>query len=124
TEAMNALRDQAAAQKGSLRELLGVPEVEHAFEGEREHYTIFSFAACDRAFRENQLFSSQGYLESPGVRSMGKVILSMVGDEHRRYRAAAQPMFLKPKAMTWWRQNWIDETVDTLLDSLVGREKA
>jgi cytochrome P450 len=123
TPAMNALRDKAAAQKGSLRELLGVPELDH-HEVRREHYTIFSFAACDRAFRDNLLFSSEGYLESPGVRSMGKVILSMVGDEHRRYRAAAQPMFIRPKAMTWWKENWIDEIVDTLLDRLVGRESA
>jgi cytochrome P450 len=33
-------------------------------------------------------------------------------------------MFLRPKAMTWWKQNWIDEIVDTLLDRLVGRETA
>ncbi|CAN7571621.1 cytochrome P450 [Phenylobacterium sp. LjRoot219] len=124
TPAMNALRDQAPAQKGSLRELLGLPEHAHAYDNAREHYTIFSFAACDRAFRENLLFSSEVYKESPGVRSMGKVILSMVGDEHRRYRAAAQPMFLKPKAMTWWRQNWIDEAVDALLDRLIGRDTA
>lgn len=124
TPAMNALRDEAAAQKGSLRRLLGLPDHLHAYDTAREHYTIFSFAACDRAFRENLLFSSEGYLESPGVRSMGKVILSMVGDEHRRYRAAAQPMFLKPKAMTWWRQNWIDEAVDALLDRLIGRQTA
>jgi cytochrome P450 len=123
TGAMNALRDQAPVQKGSLRDLLNVPELEH-WENQREHYTVFSFAACDRAFRDNQVFSSLGYLESPGVRSFGKVILSMVGDEHRRYRAAAQPMFLKPRTATWWRQNWIDETVDVLLNNLVGREKS
>jgi cytochrome P450 len=121
--AMDALRDRATVQKGSLRALLGLPELHH-YDCEREHYTLFSFAACDRALRENLVFSSEGYKESPGVRSMGKVILSMVGDEHRRYRATAQPMFLRPKAMSWWKQNWIDEIVDTLLDRLVGRETA
>ena len=124
TPAMNALREQGAAHKGSLRTLLNVPDLHHAYDQAREHYTIFTFDACNRAFRDNQLFSSLGYLESPGVRSMGKVILSMVGDEHRRYRAAAQPMFLRPKAMTWWKQNWIDEIVETLLDRLEGREAA
>ena len=122
TPAMNALRERGAAHKGSLRQLLNVPDLHHAYDQPREHYTIFSFEACDLAFRDNQLFSSLGYLESPGVRSMGKVILSMVGDEHRRYRAAAQPMFIRPKAMTWWKQNWIDEIVETLLDRLEGRE--
>lgn len=124
TPAMNALRDQAPVQKGSLRELLGVRAHQHAYDVEREHYTVFSFAACDRAFRENLVFSSEGYLESPGVRSFGKVILSMVGDEHRRYRATAQPMFIRPKTATWWKQNWIDEIVEVLLDRLVGRETA
>lgn len=122
--AMNALRDERAAHKGSLRSLLNVPDLHDADDQARERYTIFSFEACNRAFRDNQLFSSLGYMDSPGVRSMGKVILSMVGDEHRRYRAAAQPMFLRPKAMTWWRQNWIDEIVETLLDRLEGRETA
>jgi cytochrome P450 len=124
TGAMNALRDKASAQKGSLRELLGVPDLHHAYDVKREHYTIFSFAACDRAFRDNLLFSSVGYKESPGVRSMGNVILSMVGDEHRRYRATAQPIFVKPRAMTWWKQNWIDEIVETLLDRLTDRDSA
>lgn len=123
TPAMNALRDKAPVHRGSLRDLLEVPGLHH-YDVERPHYTVFSFAACDRAFRDNLLFSSEGYLESAGVRSMGKVILSMVGDEHRRYRAAAQPMFIKPRAMTWWKQNWIDEIVDTLLDQLDGRETA
>ena len=124
TPQMNALRDACAAHKGSLRQLLNAPDLHQAYDTPREHYTIFSFEACNRAFRDNQLFSSLGYLESPGVRSMGKVILSMVGDEHRRYRAAAQPMFIRPKAMTWWKQNWIDEIVETLLGRLEGRDAA
>jgi cytochrome P450 len=124
TQDFNRLRDQGAVHKGSIREILNLAAIEHAFDVERPFYSLFSFEACDRAFRDNQVFSSLGYLESPGVRSMGKVILSMGGDEHRRYRAAAQPMFLKPRAATWWRQNWIDETVDVLLDRLVGRDRA
>jgi cytochrome P450 len=121
--AMDALRDRAPVQKGSLRALLELPQ-HHIYDQEREHYTLFSFAACDLALRENLIFSSEGYKESPGVRSMGHVILSMVGDEHRRYRATAQPMFIQPRAMSWWKKNWIDEIVDTLLDRLVGRETA
>lgn len=121
--AMNALRNKAPVQKGSLRELLHLPAHEN-YEPKREHYTVFSFAACDRAFRENLVFSSEGYKESPGVRSMGRVILSMVGDEHRRLRATAQPLFIRPKAMTWWKKNWIDQIVGTLLDHLVGRKTA
>jgi cytochrome P450 len=125
TPAMNALRDKAPVMRGSLRELLQLPDRGHAtYSVQRDHYTILSFNACDRAFRENLIFSSQGYRESPGVQSFGRTILEMVGDEHRRYRAMAQPMFLRPRAMTWWRQNWIDEIANTLLDRLVGRETA
>ena len=47
---------------------------------------MFTFKFCDRAFRENLLFSSEVYQESPGVQSLGRTILEMVGDEHRDYR--------------------------------------
>lgn len=124
TPAMSALRDQAPAMKGSLRQLLKLPDSSHHYSCDRPHYTIFSFKSCDRAFRENMVFSSQVYTESPGVQMLGKTILQMVGDEHRRHRAVVQPMFLRPKAMTWWKQNWINEAVDTLLDRLNGMETA
>jgi cytochrome P450 len=52
------------------------------------------------------------------------VILGMIGEEHRRYRSAVQPMFIRPKAMTWWQQNWIDEAVVSLLDRFTGRQGA
>jgi cytochrome P450 len=45
-------------------------------------------------------------------------MLNMDGAEHRRYRALAQPRFI-PRAMSWWKENWISETVD----ELVGRFK-
>ena len=64
------------------------------------------------------------YNEMPGVRGMGTIILNKIGDDHRRFRATAQPMFIKPKAMTWWRPNWIDATVAALLDRIEGGERA
>jgi cytochrome P450 len=73
---------------------------------------------CNRALRENLLFSSEVYEESPGVRQLGKVILKMVGDEHMRYRKMVQPMFIRPRAIKWWRKNWIDNSVASLLDRL------
>jgi len=124
TPGMNALRERAPVLKGSLRELLGLPEIHQAFDVVRQHYTVLSFKACDRVFRDNVVFSSEVYAESPGVRSLGRTILGMVGDEHRRYRAVVQPMFLRPRAMTWWQPNWIDEAVNTLLDHLLGQDKA
>ena len=124
TPAMSALREQAPAMKGSLRELLKLPETHHNFDRPRPHYTIFTFKSCDRAFRENLVFSSEVYRESPGVQMLGHTILEMVGDEHRRHRAVVQPMFVRPRAMTWWKKNWIDEAVDVLLERFDGKDGA
>jgi cytochrome P450 len=124
TPAMNALRNGAPVWKGSLQELLELPEVHAQYNCPREHYTLLTFALCDRALRENLLFSSEVYRESPGVQQMGKTILAMVGTEHRRYRSMVQPLFIRPKAINWWKPRWIEEAVDSLLDRLVGREGA
>lgn len=121
TDAMNALRDKAAVQHGSLRKLLGVPEMDFS-PVKRDNYTFFSYRACEIGFRENLIFSSEGYNESPGVSLVGKTILSMVGKEHKRLRSAAQPLFKRPKVLDWWNKRWIQETVDALLDRLVDED--
>lgn len=121
--AMNALRDRSPVLKGSLRELLQIPETHQNFDRPREHYTILSFDLCERAFTENLLFSSEVYNESPGVQRLGRTILQMTGDEHKRYRRVVQPMFVRPKAITWWKQNWIDEAVAALADRLLAWDK-
>jgi cytochrome P450 len=124
TAAMGALRDSAPILKGSLRELLQLPETHVMFAQPRQHYTVFSFELCDRAFRENLLFSSKVYTESAGVTQLGNVILMMVGDEHRRQRSVVQPMFVRPRVSTWWKDNWIQESVDALLARFEGRQGA
>jgi cytochrome P450 len=116
TPAMNALRDQNPVMKGSLRELLKLPEVHKQFDRPREHYTLLSFEHCDRGFRENLLFSSEVYRESPGVQRLGHTILEMTGDEHRRYRSVVQPMLLRPIAASLWRPTWIESAVQALVD--------
>lgn len=121
TDDMNRLRDAGAVHKGSLRALLGVPEMDFS-PIKRESYTFFSYRACEVGFRENLVFSSEGYNESPGVSLVGKTILSMVGKEHKRLRSAAQPLFKRPKVLDWWNKRWIQETVDALLDRLVDED--
>jgi len=121
TEDMNRLRDQAPVHPGSLRALLGVPEITDS-EVKRDSYTFFSYRACEIGFRENLIFSSEGYNESAGVRTVGKTILSMVGKPHRQLRKAAQPVFKRPKVLNWWNKRWIEETVDVLLDRLLDEE--
>jgi cytochrome P450 len=117
TEDMNRLRDAAPVHKGSLRELLGVPEMPFS-DIKRDSYTFFSYRACEIGFRENLIFSSEGYNESAGVRTIGPTILSMVGKPHKRLRTAAQPLFKRPKVLDWWNKRWIQETVDALLDRI------
>lgn len=124
TPRMNALREQAPVLKGSLRELLDLPEVHQAYDRPRQHYTLLTFELCERALRENLLFSSKVYEESPGVRALGNVILKMTGEEHRRNRAVVQPMFIKPRAVDWWRPNWVEGAVDALLTRLEGKREA
>ena len=124
TDEMNRLRDAAPVMKGSLRSLLGLPEVPGTITTQREEYTLFSFHACERAFRENLLFSSEIMGESAGIQKIGPTILQMIGEEHRRARAVPQPLFVRPKVVGWWKPRWIDETVDTLLDRLVDRDTA
>ncbi len=122
-ERLNALRERGPVLKGALRDLLGM-EARSPYEVQRDTYTALSFRACERALRENETFTSFAYNEMPGVRGMGTIILNKIGDDHRRFRATAQPMFIKPKAMTWWRPNWIDATVAALLDRIEGGERA
>lgn len=125
TPGMNALREKHPVMKGSLRQLLELPPAPHTmYENERPHYTLLNYALCNRALRENLLFSSEVYEESPGVRQLGKVILKMVGDEHKRYRRMVQPMFIRPRAINWWRKNWIENSVASLLDRLQAMDKA
>jgi len=121
TEDMNRLRDASPVHQGSLRQLLGVPEMDFS-DIKRDSYTFFSYRACEIGFRENLVFSSEGYNESPGVRSVGKTILSMVGKEHKRLRSAAQPLFKRPKVLDWWNKRWIQGTVDALLDRLLDED--
>ena len=124
TPRMNAFRDKSPVMKGSLRAILELPEIHMAFDRPREHYTLFSFALCERAFRENLLFSSAVYEESPGVRAFGRSILQMTGQEHKNYRGMVQPLFVRPRAVALWKPSWIDDAVDALLDRLIGWQKA
>jgi cytochrome P450 len=121
TEDMNQLRNSAAVHKGSLRQLLGVAEQDFS-PIKRDSYTFFSYRACEIGFRENLIFSSEGYKESPGVASIGPTILAMVGKEHKRLRAAAQPLFKRPKVLDWWNRRWVQETADALLDRLLDKD--
>ncbi|MDE2405345.1 MAG: cytochrome P450 [Sphingomonadales bacterium] len=121
---INALRERGLVQKGSPRELLGLPEIDGGFTIPRENWTLLGFDACERGFRENMTFSSEIMGESAGLKAVGPTILQMIGKEHKRNRAVAQPLFLRPRTMDWWKPNWIDEAVTSLLAPLEGKPTA
>ena len=117
----SALREKAPVHPGTVHELSGVEE-DLFFHGlpypDREHFSAFSWAACDAAYRDPETFSSSGEavdLEG-GTPSLTNSMLSMGGVQHRRYRALVQPSF-SPTKVRWWVENWIESTVHTLIDT-------
>lgn len=121
--AMNALRARGPVLAGSLRDLLCV-EGRKQYDTDRPHFTALSFQACDIAFRQNETFTSFAYNDIPGFRNMGPIMLNRIGADHRRFRATGAAMFTRPVALGWWRTNWIDETVDSLLTHIAELERA
>ena len=113
------LRSQGPVFAGSLTlELTGQPD--HT-SPQRQHFTALSFNACSKALVEADTYSSMHYQEQESVmHNIGHTVLTMVGKEHARYRAAVQPMLTRDQAMGWWTQMWIEPFVATLMDGLAG----
>lgn len=115
------LRAAAGVHRGSVAELLGVPQT-HTQRPDTQHYSAFSFTANDVALRDNETFSS-AYYEGGATRMFGRSILEMVGAEHRRYRALVAPGFL-PRRRQWWIDRWIQSLVDAAVTTIVARGRA
>ncbi|UGQ11000.1 cytochrome P450 [Yinghuangia sp. ASG 101] len=122
------LREEAAVHPGTVHELTGYDGPAN-FQGlpfpDRPHFSAFSYAACDAAFRNAEVFAASPTPVDPigDAISLGNTMLSMGGQQHRRYRALVQPSFVPNKA-EWWIRNWIEETVDLLIDSFVDDGRA
>ena len=122
------LREQAEVHEGTVHELTG----QHGnltFHGlpepDRPHYSAFSHAALDDAYRDPGLFASSPDpvdLEG-GSPSATNSMLSMGGERHRRYRALVQPSFAPARAR-WWITNWIEQTVHALIDGFAAEGHA
>jgi cytochrome P450 len=120
------LRETGPVHEGTVHELTGIdkPYMFHGLPEEgRPHFSAFSWAACDEAYRNPEVFAS-----SPGAGPKGQVshensLLMMGGTQHRRYRALVQPSFVPNKA-AWWSTNWIDGTVQGLIDSFEADGRA
>jgi cytochrome P450 len=75
----------------------------------------------ERALRDPDRFSSTVNEQAMGP-VMGKVILGMDGDEHRRYRSLVAHAF-RPSALARWEHDLIGPTIGALLDEVapIGR---
>jgi cytochrome P450 len=122
------LREEAPVHPGIVHELTGFggPASFHGLPNpDRPHFSAFSYAACDAAYRNDVIFASSpepinlhdGRLDA--LNSM----LSMGGSEHRRYRSLVQPSFVPAKA-PWWIRKWIEQTVHLLIDGFVDEGRA
>ncbi len=126
--AWNHLRETGPVHRGTVHELgkLGRDATFHGLPEEgKEHYSVFSFEACDFIYRNPEIFASAA--EAPDIRggetSVFNTMLTMGGAEHRRYRALVQPSFMPAKA-EWWLRNWITSTIDELIDCFINDGKA
>jgi len=117
------LRAASPVHRGTVRELMGYdsPGGLGGAHG-RPVYSAYTYEANDVAFRDHEVFSSTFY-EGLTTQSMGKSILEMVGDEHRRYRALVQPAFT-PRRAQWWIDQWIQTLVDEAVSAFEGRGHA
>jgi cytochrome P450 len=122
------LREQAEVHEGTVHELTS-PGSDLFFHGlpepDRPHFSAFSHAALDDAYRNPEVFASSA---DPvdlvnGPPSMLNSMLSMGGEAHRRYRALVQPSF-SPANARWWITNWIEQTVHALIGNFAGNGRA
>jgi cytochrome P450 len=118
----HALRREAPVQPGIVHELMGI-SAPLAFHGlpypDRPHFSAFSWAACDAAYRNDEVFASSAEVVDLEGGDVGPTnsMLSMGGTQHRRYRALVQPSF-GPARVRWWIENWIEQTVHALIDAI------
>jgi cytochrome P450 len=122
------LRSTAPVHPGTVHELTGY-DGEALFHGlpfpDRPHFSAFSYAACDAAYRNHTVFASSPGAADGSSDDIGfeQSLLMMGGIKHRRYRSLVQPSFMPAKAQ-WWIQNWIEETVDTLISVIAMEGRA
>ncbi len=120
--AWHRLREEGPVLRGVLHELTGSTDMMF-FHGlpypDSPHFTVFDYDSCMIAYRNPEVFASSPEpvnLES-GQLGLLNSMLSMNGEQHKRYRALVQPSFL-PANGRWWIDNWISETVDLLIDGI------
>jgi len=116
-------RARGSVHPGQAVELLGLPAPKGVFEVDRPHFTVLGFDDCYRALVNSDVYSTSFYDEYLPSKSFGRTILSMEGEEHRRYRNIVQPHFIRQQATTWWQGSWIEPIVAELI-AMIENEKS
>jgi cytochrome P450 len=120
--AFHRLREAGPVHEGIVGPLIGF-HGDAFFQGlpypDLPHFSAFDFETCDAVFRDGETYSSR----PPDGGGLNASILYMDGAEHRRYRALVQPSFL-PKRARWWVENWIERTVQALIDRIEPEGRA
>jgi cytochrome P450 len=122
------LRASGPVHPGTVHELSGL-DGNPMFHGlpfpDRPHFSAFSFAALDEAYRNAPVFASSptGADTSPDEIGFEQSLLMMGGTKHRRYRTLVQPSFVPARAQ-WWIANWIRQTVDALVEAIAPEGRA
>ncbi|MET0377987.1 MAG: cytochrome P450 [Spongiibacteraceae bacterium] len=109
------LRAKNKVVKGSLFDLVGKGFTKSSFTVERQHYATLDYETTNRVVTDGETFSTRSYDEYFSAVQIGRTILNMGGNEHRRYRGVAQPLFTIIHARNWWTPKWIEEIVDVLI---------
>ncbi|MET8211460.1 cytochrome P450 [Streptomyces sp. NPDC005373] len=126
--AWHRLREQAPVHPGTVHELTGYDGPAN-FAGlpypDRPHFSAFSYAACDEAYRNAEVFAASPTPVNPheGQLSAQNSMLAMDGKQHRRHRVLVQPSFVPGRA-EWWIRNWIEQTVHLLIDTFADSGRA
>ncbi len=125
--AFHRLRESGPVHAGVVHKLVGYAG-EATFQGlpepDRPHFSVFSYEACDEAFRDAESFPSSP-VDVQGTEGLGiaSSMLAMNGTRHRRYRGLVQPSFIPARA-AWWIDRWISKTVNALIDGFESDGRA
>lgn len=81
-----------------------------------EEWTLFDYDSVFAAFRNDEVFSSQGYDKTIGL-VLGPTILAMHGKQHHDHRSLVAKAF-RASALERWEPGVIDPICDELVDEI------
>jgi len=118
------LRREGPVHRGSPQRLLGLDEkADDVWTSQGiDVFSAYSFETCNRAFIENELFSSEAFYWRAHVPEfLGDTILNKVGADHRSYRDALQPVFKPSYVQSWWHEKFVAPAAEILVSHFRDR---